>query len=117
MIPEPDSRQRKHDAGPFCASEAGCGGMSHPDRMGGPASCAEPIAWAGLFYYPYSRELWRAFACEKHKDALLYRHRFGTRPEHQAELEDRRRRNANTLAGKHEPIAPIHVYGEPGSRR
>lgn len=117
IIPEPDPRPRKRDADPFSASEAGCGGMSHPHRMGGPSACESPIAWAGLFYYPYSRELWRAFACEKHKDALLYRHRFGTRPEHQAELEDHRRRIASTLAAKHEPIEPIYVYGKPGSRR
>lgn len=83
-------------------------------RWCGPDAGQEPIAWPGLVYYPYNRALWRAFACEKHKDARLCPLRFGTRPEHQAKLDDRRRRLVSTLAGKHEPVEPIHIYGKPG---
>jgi hypothetical protein len=50
---------------PFDATVGGCGGYEH-HAMLPPRQCTKPPTLAGLVYYPHTRNVWWAFACDEH---------------------------------------------------
>lgn len=56
---------------PFQASRAGCGSYTN-SPLTAAAPCTTPPVWAGVVFYPRSNppELWLAFTCDRHRDAL-----------------------------------------------
>lgn len=89
---------------PFQASRAGCGSYTN-NPLTAAAPCATAPSWVGVVFYPRSQppSLWRAFACDRHRDQLDV-----ARPLEQRDRDElaRRRERWRATVEDHRPWIP-----------
>jgi hypothetical protein len=75
-----------------------CGGFVRGSAYTSRGACTRPPTWVGLIFYEPPPRVWRAYACDEHRDQLDVSRPLEPRDE--ADLEARRDRARRARAGE-----------------